>query len=528
MKGLTQIHLKGIFEYKERMSREQAKIPSGGLQTMKMMKRFFSEISDLFWEDPGIQKIIKEKPKFDVFILLGLFNDANLGLGHHLGIPTILFSPVGSNSLVNFYVANPNMVYVSNVIKCFLGLFVMPHQRELLKKYLPDSPPIEELHKNISLMLLNSHFSIEPPRPHVPNAITIGGYHLDVTKELPEDIKTFLDNAHHGAILFSMGSNVEISKFEEEKLNAIFKVLGELGHMKILFKSEMEHKDVPKNIMLKKWLPQADILAHPNVKAFISHGGLGGNTEAVYHGVPIVGIPFFGDQKMNIEIAVSAGYAVDIPFEALTENLFRGKLKEVLENPRYAENAKKRSALIKGQLIKPMDNAAFGLNTSSNTAAPLSTDVWSDRHLKLSDTVVSFVNREVTPRAFVYPSGIRSETFVECGCVGACVSASYKINRPGTSGVKRAASKENESVSVTKKRETRPRDKDQEEMIMEWLNESSESDSDNIDPNFLAESNHDSASEQEGSDSERAEEQEIESNVATKVPTSREIFICVS
>ncbi|KAK9870232.1 hypothetical protein WA026_006317, partial [Henosepilachna vigintioctopunctata] len=157
------------------------------------------------------------------------------------------------------------------------------------------------------------------------------------------------------------------------------------------------------------------------------------------------------------------------------------------------------------------------------------TDVWSDRHLKLSNTVVSFVNRDVTPRFCVplrySPGNVRGMWL--CRCLRFC----YQIYRPGTSGVERAASKENESVPVTKKRETWPRDKDQEEMMMEWLNESSESDSDNIDWNFIAESNHDSASEQEGSDSELAEEPEIEEQPSLLhwIQLARhEIFRCIS
>lgn len=51
---------------------------------------------------------------------------------------------------------------------------------------------------------------------------------------------------------------------------------------------------------VSNWLPQNDILAHPKVKAYVSHGGLLSTTEAVYHGVPIVGMPIFGDQRMNI------------------------------------------------------------------------------------------------------------------------------------------------------------------------------------------------------------------------------------
>lgn len=41
-------------------------------------------------------------------------------------------------------------------------------------------------------------------------------------------------------------------------------------------------------------------LGHPNVRAFITHGGLMGSTESVYCGVPVIVTPMFGDQVKSI------------------------------------------------------------------------------------------------------------------------------------------------------------------------------------------------------------------------------------
>jgi hypothetical protein len=48
--------------------------------------------------------------------------------------------------------------------------------------------------------------------------------------------------------------------------------------------------------LITDWLPQNDVLAHPNCTLFVSHGGFNGVTEAAYHGVPTVVIPSLGDQ----------------------------------------------------------------------------------------------------------------------------------------------------------------------------------------------------------------------------------------
>jgi glucuronosyltransferase len=52
----------------------------------------------------------------------------------------------------------------------------------------------------------------------------------------------------------------------------------------------------------------------------------------VYYGVPIIGIPVFGDQRNNMEAAVSNGYGVSVLLQDLTEKTFSGALSEILNN----------------------------------------------------------------------------------------------------------------------------------------------------------------------------------------------------
>ncbi|EDL37976.1 mCG17781, isoform CRA_a, partial [Mus musculus] len=48
---------------------------------------------------------------------------------------------------------------------------------------------------------------------------------------------------------------------------------------------------------------------HPKTKAFITHGGTNGIYEAIYHGVPMVGVPMLGDQPHNIAHMEAKGAA---------------------------------------------------------------------------------------------------------------------------------------------------------------------------------------------------------------------------
>ncbi|KAJ8928785.1 hypothetical protein NQ314_018643 [Rhamnusium bicolor] len=101
------------------------------------------------------------------------------------------------------------------------------------------------------------------------------------------------------------------------------------------------------------------ISAHQNVKVFITHGGLLSTTETIYHGVPIIAIPIFGDQKMNAITAQDEGYAIVLPFQEISEEKLTSYLNEIITNPQYRENVKERSRIMKDRQIKPLDNAVY-------------------------------------------------------------------------------------------------------------------------------------------------------------------------
>lgn len=78
--------------------------------------------------------------------------------------------------------------------------------------------------------------------------------------------------------------------------------------------------------------------AHPKVKLFITHGGLHSMEEAVYNAKPIVGIPFFADQHLNMRNAEKMGIGKLVNLFELTEESFENAIKEVLSNPTYVFN----------------------------------------------------------------------------------------------------------------------------------------------------------------------------------------------
>jgi len=75
-------------------------------------------------------------------------------------------------------------------------------------------------------------------------------------------------------------------------------------------------------------------LDHPNIRLFITHGGLLSTQEALQRGVPLLGIPIFGDQSLNMNRAVVAGYGLTIRFTNVTMESLLWGIREMIDNPK--------------------------------------------------------------------------------------------------------------------------------------------------------------------------------------------------
>ncbi|KAJ8948054.1 hypothetical protein NQ314_008480 [Rhamnusium bicolor] len=50
-------------------------------------------------------------------------------------------------------------------------------------------------------------------------------------------------------------------------------------------------------------------MPHPNIKLFITQGGLQSMEETIYNEVPCVVIPFFAEQEQNAKLMANKGFA---------------------------------------------------------------------------------------------------------------------------------------------------------------------------------------------------------------------------
>ncbi|XP_073717010.1 UDP-glucuronosyltransferase 2C1-like isoform X1 [Misgurnus anguillicaudatus] len=215
-----------------------------------------------------------------------------------------------------------------------------------------------EMMGKADIWLIRTYWDFEYPRPFLPNFKYIGGIHCTPAKPLPKDMEEFVESSgDDGIVVFSLGSMVK--NMTKEKSNTIASALAQIPQ-KVLWRYMGEKPDtLGPNTRIYDWIPQNDLLGHPKTRAFITHGGTNGIYEAIYHGVPMVGIPLFGDQPDNMAHMKAKGAAVIIDFYSMkTEDLLDG-LNAVITDTSYKENAMRLSRIHHDRPMKPLDEAVF-------------------------------------------------------------------------------------------------------------------------------------------------------------------------
>jgi hypothetical protein len=232
-------------------------------------------------------KLLNSGEKFDVVIMEHFLNEALIGFGHHFKAPVILMSTVGTNCFANYIMANPapssyvpnlrssqtrNMNFWQRLQSFGLNLIYdvstqvmhLPKQRTVFKRYIDTDLELDDVLYNVSLILANSHVSVNDAVPLVPSITEIGGYHINPPKKLPDDLQNFLDNAKDGVILFSMGSNLKGKYFSEDVRDSLLKAFSKIKQQ-VLWKFETDLPDTPPNVKIMTWLPQQDILGEKSI-----------------------------------------------------------------------------------------------------------------------------------------------------------------------------------------------------------------------------------------------------------------------
>ncbi|XP_042221656.1 UDP-glycosyltransferase UGT5-like [Homarus americanus] len=326
----------------------------GSSKTAEFLKEYEIVMARKLYKVPSVRDIYRRRKEFDLIVLHHRYNQMIYPFVHEVPFIMVstrdidpLFSAVLGNFLHPIYLANamferhfliPSwgllMDMIAQVGYSYMhrNWVTVPAIQKEISAQFSDLPPLLDLEKNTSLVLLNTQFSMDKALPLLPSQVEVGAMHCRPGKPLPQDLESWINGAGSaGVIYFSLGSVMDSKSLPLEYQQIFLQVFRRLPQ-RVIWKFEGELKDVPDNVMISKWLPQQDVLAHDNVKVFITHCGLLSLQETIYHAKPLLALPLFSDQPKNALRARDSGLGHSLQWEELTTEVILDALTDILNN----------------------------------------------------------------------------------------------------------------------------------------------------------------------------------------------------
>lgn len=315
------------------------------------------------YQDPIFHQLMNTKERYDLIIVEAILNDCVLPLIRILDAPFIYMNGIAptpwlldilGSPLALDHFPNPGLSFTdemnlfqrtfntisSLVILYFRHWFMTSVVDRVARDMLGDNlTTIDEIESRyLSLLITNTHFSINYQLPTSSAVIEAVGLHCGPPEPLPHELESFVDaSGDAGFIIASFGSILKGVDIPNNVRRIFLSTFARLSQ-RVLWKWEetigIKDERIPSNIRLLPWLPQQDLLGHSKVRLFITHGGLFSNQEAVFHGVPLIVLPVFADQPINAQKALDDGYAIRLDWDNLNEEILFNSIQIILTDPR--------------------------------------------------------------------------------------------------------------------------------------------------------------------------------------------------
>ncbi|CRK97520.1 CLUMA_CG010909, isoform A [Clunio marinus] len=383
----TEIDMHFTYEFYKREF-NFVKVKEAKLDELGMIDSWYPLIEPMYseqFEHPEIQKLIQSrgKVKYDAVIVEFMFFYPWYAMAEWFDAPLIgmtSFDTFTENheSFGNFAnpIAHPEIYfpfienltfkqrYLSLRYYFWYNYYYTPKFQKIVEKlinrYLPGTTTsLVELRNKAELLMTNTHPALGFIRPIVPTTIQLGFLHIKPPKPITDlTIRNYLDNSDKPIIYMSLGSNVRSSEVNQKFVNIFLNVFKFLPY-NILWKWETDDmKNKPNNVFIHKWLPQADLLAHPNIKLFIMQGGQQSLEEAIDRGIPLIVIPFLGDQSANAQRVEKLKIGLHLDLHSLNEKILKETIDEVISGD-YRKNILNLRDIVHDQPMKPVDKAVW-------------------------------------------------------------------------------------------------------------------------------------------------------------------------
>jgi polyene glycosyltransferase len=183
------------------------------------------------------------------------------------------------------------------------------------------------------------------------------------------DLNRWLD-AHESVIYLGLGTLTRLSRDEVAAFVDVARKLDGTHH--VLWKLPAAQQallptDLPPNLRIEDWLPsQIDVLAHPNVRLFVNHGGANGFHEGLYFGKPLLIRPLWADCYDQAVRGEDAGVSLTIDSHSVDIDDITAKINRLLTDPSFRTRA---------EYFRDQQLAAGGRETAAERITTLLTEL---------------------------------------------------------------------------------------------------------------------------------------------------------
>uniref|UniRef100_A0A915LKS4 glucuronosyltransferase n=1 Tax=Meloidogyne javanica TaxID=6303 RepID=A0A915LKS4_MELJA len=215
-------------------------------------------------------------------------------------------------------------------------------------------PPLWQIIANVRYLLVNHPQNAAYPRPINDKIGFIGGIAIDTHRfldfyskvmtdhviepvwDVEDDEYSFLNNSEC-VVLVTFGTTITFHGINQTQLESIFNAFEEHQTCNFIFRADStielyanHYLQVPNNVHLfYDNIDMKGILAQRNTKLAIINCEQDSLNEALYAGVPVICIPFLGDQHYNASVVEYLGVGMWVPAPNL-ENQFQTAVNALL------------------------------------------------------------------------------------------------------------------------------------------------------------------------------------------------------
>ena len=301
---------------------------------------------------------------WDIIVVDDFSSNAVACMAKKQGVPIISLSPRSDalptwinlspwvTPLTLFYPVSENMNLIDRLATKFLSIFFTNfHDYVFWELMYP--PLIKEECKKIMYssasdgfqypLMLSSVIGFEPAHTISPLMHYTGPMVPKNIKSISGDLENWLNmQGPRQCILISMGSMLVVTpEFANQIVKAIensnYSVVWSLRQYDSLVEAGIRFD--PVKMYIAKWIPQLAVMHHDSIGAAVLHGGAGGINDALYAGVPIVCMPYGGDQTCNCFRVQDIGAGIALGRQQQTAEKINESIQKMFGNKSYQDNA---------------------------------------------------------------------------------------------------------------------------------------------------------------------------------------------